>query len=213
MTARCMWVNRQRGRERERWKIWQSDCMLASCFVLAWHQQPDGQLAISSGQVEAYESAISHTLPSLFCSILCSFSLKLVLLLLKWPPTLLHVSLRAQPLCRGLQKPDGIHSCVSVCFCMFVCACSFPDNQPPAHQSCGASLELLALIKTCWNVPGISRERSTHTPCSHHDSSSKVFTLACSDIQWLLLRRMRSHGTFFLHFFIFILFKKIYIIV
>lgn len=44
---------------------------------------------------------------------------------------------------------------------------SFPDNQPPAHQSCGASLELLALIKTCWNVPGISRilsssHRNTH---------------------------------------------------
>ena len=43
--------------------------------VLAQHQEPDGQLAISSRQVEVYKPSISHiqTLPFLFSpSILCS---------------------------------------------------------------------------------------------------------------------------------------------
>ena len=48
-------------------------------FVLARHQEPDGQLAISSGQVEAYQSAIPHTLPSLFPSVLFLPSLHRVL--------------------------------------------------------------------------------------------------------------------------------------
>lgn len=50
---------------------------------------------------------------------------------------------------------------------MLAYVCSFPDNQPPAHQSCGASLELLALIKTCWNVPGISRIHSSSHRNTH----------------------------------------------
>lgn len=104
-------------------------------IVLAQHQQPDGRLAISIRQ-----SVIAHV-KLIRCSPRCSLSFS-------YHPLPLRISLRARPLRRILREPGGIQSCFSVCVCKLVCVRSLSD-----HQSWGASLELLALIKTSWNEP------------------------------------------------------------
>lgn len=85
-------VSREREREHKhgsRIVSWHHD------IALAQDQQPDGQLPISSEQVGADHSAI---LPTLFSSLFpTSFALFSVSLLLQWPPTPSHISLRAQP--------------------------------------------------------------------------------------------------------------------
>lgn len=141
-------------------------------IVLAQHQQPDGQLAISSGRVETYQSAISHTqtLPSSAFPLSLSFS---------YHPLPLHISRRTQSLCRGLRKPDGIHS---VCVCMLPCVCSFPDNRPP-------ELELLALIKTCWSEPDTSQIHS-----SSHTNTQLLSWLVLWCFNTSLQRRWRASG-------------------
>lgn len=87
--------------------------------MLAQYPQPYGQLAISSGQVEADQ--FSHFLPFLSSSVLCSLPSTLSLSYSSIHPPLLHSSPRDQRLHRGLQKPDGTRSCVSVCVCMLAC--------------------------------------------------------------------------------------------
>lgn len=144
-----MWVNTVRWKHGSWIVCWHRG------IVLAHHQKPDGQLAISSRQAEAYRSAIVHTLhfcfpPSFAPSLLACPS-----------PTPVTTHSFAYP-SEGPAPPRGPvkarwHSqfvSVSV-VSMLAYVCSFPDNQPPA------------LIKTCWNVPGISRIHSSSHRNTH----------------------------------------------
>lgn len=90
--------------------------------VLAQYPQSDGQLAISSGQVEADQLAIVYT------NTHTSFPLSLMSLLYSSDHPVLCKSLHGRsPSAGACKKPDGFHSCVSVCVCML--ACLLPPRQ------------------------------------------------------------------------------------
>ena len=101
------------GRQIARWH---------RAIVLAQHQQPDGQLAISSGRVETYQSAISHTqtLPS------SAFPFFFLVLLLT-PTPFAHLSKDPVP-------PQGPAKARWHSQCLYVSVCLLLPRQP-GHQS------------------------------------------------------------------------------
>lgn len=171
-----MWANRKRDREREhkhgsRIVSWHHD------IALAQDQQPDGQLPISSEQVDHF--AVLHTLfSSLFPTSFALFSL----LHLSPTPVTTHPFAHlpegpAQALLRGLWKPDGIHSCDSVCVCMLACLllprqlATGPPELRDSAWAIGSDKDMLKRARHFMHSH-ILTHKQTH--CSHHNSSSEV---------------------------------------
>lgn len=107
----------------------------AGIMLLCWHS---GQLAVSSGQVEADQFAI------VYAKTHTSFPLSPVPPLLQWPPTPLQITRCAQPLRRGLQKARWL-SQLCQCLCLYV-SVSAP-SQTTSHQPNRAA----GLLTSSWS--------------------------------------------------------------
>lgn len=148
------------GRLRHSWtKSW------LPTIVLAQHQQPDGQLAISSGQVGAHGSEISQSNPCfLFPFILLLPSILYALLPLWQPPALQLFSLRGRSSVRGPQKPDGIYSFVSVCVRIVACVYSSQTTSYRTTKAAGLRFSFWHQLSHAGMCQASHSYTQTHTP-------------------------------------------------